>query len=216
MATGCSPSGGRSVDSLPWSNALVSPVVTESPGPNEPALAMGPATRASAEELAFRDRIVQAHVDDLRRIAAHPLLVRAVKKANKSGWQTPEQIGQTDLRWRQTKGVNDPLIKRYLENPCADFLRKAQQKNPSFLELFVMDNKGCIVAESDKTSDFWQADEPKWQECFNNGNGRVHVGDVEYDRSTRLYVIQISMPISDESNETIGAMTASVSSNKHE
>lgn len=217
VACGCSPTGSRSVDSLPWSNTSVLPVATGSPGgPGELALEMDAAARTSAAELEFRDRIVQAHIDDLRRIAAHPPLVRAVKKANESGWQTQEQIEQTDLRWRQTPGVDDPLIKSYLKNPSADFLRKEQQANPSYMEIFVMDNQGCIVAESDKTSDFWQGDEPKWQECFNNGNGRIHVGDVEYDQSTSLCVIQISTPIYDENNATIGAMTASVSSNQRD
>jgi hypothetical protein len=214
-ATGCSPAGDQSVDTLPWNNASVSPTATDASTSADAGHETNVALEADAAELEFRDRIVRTHIDDLRRIAADPLLVRAVKKANESGWQTQAQIEQTDVRWRQTKGVDDSLVQEYLKNPCADLLRRAQQNNPSYVELFVMDNKGCIVAESDKTSDFWQGDEAKWQKCYNGGNGRIYVGDVEYDQSTGLYVIQISLPVSYENN-TIGAMTVSVSSGKRD
>jgi hypothetical protein len=215
VAVGCAPSNDQTVDTLPWNNTSVP---STAPSVASPAVAeheLSVALAADATELEFRDRIVRTHIDDLRRIAALPLVVQSVKKANDSGWQTQEQIEQTDLRWRQTKGIDDPLIQAYLQNPCADLLRQVQKDNPNYVELFVMDDKGCIVAESDKTSDFWQGDEAKWQECYHGGNGRVYVGDVEYDPSTRLYVIQISLPVYNEHN-TIGAMTVSVSSGKRD
>jgi hypothetical protein len=215
VGVGCAPAGDQTVDSLPWSNASVPRSVQDVVSPADAERATNVASESDAAELEFRDRIVQTHIDDLRRISAEPRIVQAVRKANDMGWQTQEQIEQQDVRWRQTKGVDDPLIQVYLNNPCADLLRQAQQNNPSYVELFLMDNKGCIVAESDKTSDFWQGDEAKWTECYNGGEGRVYVGDVEYDQSTRLYVIQISLPIYDERN-TIGAMTVSVSSRKRD
>ena len=162
-------------------------------------------------ELQFRDRVVKDCLEELRRITAEPSVVRAVQTANAGSWQTQQQIDQIDSNWRQTPGTDAPLFQKYLNNPCAKLLRQAQRKNPKYVELFVMDNKGCIVAESAKTSDYWQGDEPKWIESYNNGNGRVHVGDVEYDQSTRSYVVQISMPVRDKQGTTIGAMTASVS-----
>jgi hypothetical protein len=215
VASGCAPSGDQSVDTLPWNNASVtataSDVASSADAEHESTVAL----QADAAELEFRDRLVRTHIDDLRRIAALPLLVQAVRQANDTGWKTQEQIEQTDVRWRQTKGVDDPFVQQYLDNPCADLLREAQKSNPSYVELFVMDDKGCIVAESDKTSDFWQGDEAKWTECFHDGDGRVFVGDVEYDQSTRLYVVQISVPIFYK-QKTIGAMTASVSSGKRD
>jgi hypothetical protein len=215
VVVGCAPGTDQTVDSLPWSHASVPPTASNVASPADAERATNVALEADAAELEFRERIVQTHIDHLRRIAAEPLLVQAVKNANDTGWQTQQQIEQKDVRWRQTKGVDDPMIQAHLDNPCADLLRQEQKRNPNYVELFVMDNKGCIVAESDKTSDFWQGDEAKWIECYNAGNGRVYVGDVEYDQSTRLYVIQISLPVYDERN-TIGAMTVSVSSSKRD
>lgn len=214
VTIGCAPAGEQSIDSLPWSSASVRPDASDMASPVGAEHQPSAALEVDAAELEFRDHVVRTHIDDLRRIAAEPLLVQAVKRANDTGWQTQAQIEQKDVRWRRTRGVDDPLIKEYMNNPCADLLRQAQQREPRYVELFVMDDKGCIVAESNKTSDFWQGDEAKWRECYNGGNGRVYVGDVEYDQSTRLYVIQISVPINYE-HSTIGVMTASVSSGKH-
>jgi len=216
VAVGCAPAGDRRVDALPWSKASVPPTASDVASPADAEQETNVSLEANAAELEFRDRIVRTHIDKLRQIAAQPLLVQAVKQANDTGWQTQKQIEQTDLRWRRTKGVGDPLVQQHLENPSADLLRQEQQRNPSYVELFVMDNQGCIVAESDKTSDFWQGDEAKWKECYNDGNGRVYVGDVEYDQSTRLYVIQISVPVYYEHDATIGTMTVSVSSGKRD
>jgi hypothetical protein len=213
-AVGCAPEGHPPIESLPWNNASIpaSASDVESPSGSD----KGSLAQANSGELQFRDRIVQKYLKGLRRIAAEPLVVKAVKAANDSGWQSQQQIDQIDLRWRQTMGTDDPLVQKYLKNRCADWLRQNQQQNASYVELFVMDGKGCIVAESDKTSDYWQGDEPKWIECFNGGKGRIHVGEVEYDQSTQLYVVQISLPVRDEHQTTIGAVTVSVSSGSHD
>ena len=207
---GCVPGIGQPIESLPWSNASVPLRATAATSPDE-ADADLPVV-ADADELEFRDRIVRNSLDELRSIASEPLVLQAVQRANDSGWQTQQQIDQTDIRWRKTTGVEDALVQKYLMNSCADFLRRAQLTNPNYIELFVMDNKGCVVAESDKTSDYWQGDEEKWTECFNDGQGRVYVGEVEYDQSSRSYVVQISVPILDKHRSTIGAMTVSISS----
>jgi len=212
-ACGCAPGEGQPVESLPWNNTSFSS--TRSAANSSTDADSETPAQADAGELQFRDRVVQECLDNLRRIASQPVVVAAVKKTNDANWRTQQQIDQTDLQWRQTQGVEDPLIQKYLKNPCADLLRQAQRSNPKYMELFVMDDKGCIVAESDKTSDFWQGDEEKWTECFNGGNGRIFVGDVQYDRSTRSYVVQISLPIYNEQHATIGAMTVSVSSGSH-
>jgi hypothetical protein len=207
-AAGCAPGDNAPLDSLPWSQASV----VETAPADEQRFEVQTTAPPESMELEFRERIVQAYLPELRRIAAEPLLVESVAQANESGWQSQQQIAQTDLRWRTTQGASDPLVQKYLMNPCADLLRGKQQNDPAYLELFVMDNRGCIVAESDKTSDYWQGDEPKWNECYNDGNGKVYVGDVDYDQSTRSYVVQMSLPVHDGRGATIGVMTASITS----
>jgi hypothetical protein len=211
-AVGCAPAADQPIDALPWSKTVIRRETAAVRNPT--GVSAEAAAPLDARELQFRDRVVNDCLEELRRVAARPAVVRAVQTANSASWQSRQQIDETDLNWRQTPGTDAPLFQRYLKNPCADLLRQAKRTNPSYVELFVMDNKGCIVAETDKTSDYWQGDEAKWIECFNGANGRVHVGDVEYDQSTRSYVVQISVPLRDERGKTIGVMTASVSTGR--
>ena len=77
-----------------------------------------------------------------------------------------------------------------------------------------MDAKGCIVCESNKTSDYWQGDEEKWTRSFNEGKGQVFVSEIEYDQSTQSYVIQVSLPVKARAGAAIGAMTVSILARK--
>jgi len=209
---GCNSSSEPALESLPWNDATqgspASATLTPTAAPSSASAARDP------RELEFRDGVVKSCLDDLRHLAAEPLAVESVGEANRNNWQTQAQIEQIDQQWRQTKGVDDPLVQKYLNNPCADMLRDAQRKHPEYAELFLMDNKGCLVAESNKTSDYWQGDEDKWIKSFNGGRGTVFVDEVKFDQSSRSFVVQISLPVFDQHGETIGAMTASVVSDR--
>ena len=72
-----------------------------------------------------------------------------------------------------------------------------------------MDNQGANVAMTDKTSDYWQGDEAKFKESYNNGEGAVHISDVEFDDSTQAYLVQVSVPVKD-GDAIIGAITVGI------
>ncbi|WP_197466328.1 MULTISPECIES: hypothetical protein [unclassified Oleiphilus] len=72
-----------------------------------------------------------------------------------------------------------------------------------------MDNQGANVAMTNKTSDYWQGDEAKWQESFKDGAGAVHIGDVEFDESAQAYLVQVSVPVMD-GGTAIGAITIGI------
>ena len=59
------------------------------------------------------------------------------------------------------------------------------------------------------TSDYWQGDEEKWSESFNDGEGRVFIGPLEFDESTKTTAVQISMPMI-HFGETIGVLVVGV------
>lgn len=81
--------------------------------------------------------------------------------------------------------------------------------------MFVMDNLGANVCMSDKTSDHWQGDEPKFTESYKGGQGAVHIGDVIFDDSTQAYLVQVSVPVTD-GGTVIGAITIGVDVDKVE
>lgn len=71
-----------------------------------------------------------------------------------------------------------------------------------------MDNKGLNVSQSVETSDYWQANEAKWQETYQAPPDALHISEIEFDDSTGYYQAQASLPISDPAtNQIIGAIT---------
>ncbi|MCB1852441.1 MAG: PDC sensor domain-containing protein [Gammaproteobacteria bacterium] len=152
--------------------------------------------------------------DSVRQLAAklktwgvNPTIVAAVKTQNEAG-QSLDQIKQRDATWRATSGI-DELMQSLLDNEAAKELGKLEKSEPYFFELFVMDNQGANVAMTNKTSDYWQGDEDKFTYSFHDGQGDVHIGEVEFDESAQAYLVQVSVPVMD-GGHAIGAMTIGI------
>ena len=136
-----------------------------------------------------------------------PTLVAAVTEQNKSTL-TIENIKLRDTEWRATDGL-DERMKAIMQSVAAKRLLELEKSQPYFFEIFLMDNQGANVAMTNKTSDYWQGDEAKWQESFKDGEGAVHVGDVEFDESAQDYLVQISVPVMQD-DRAIGAITVGI------
>ncbi|MDY6905002.1 MAG: PDC sensor domain-containing protein [Thermodesulfobacteriota bacterium] len=140
----------------------------------------------------------------LKGYGTAPEIVQAVKAANAEG-KSLSQIQKMDEQWRNTPGISG-FMKDMMTSGCGVFLRAIQAEAPYYAEIFVMDNQGANVAMTDKTSDYWQGDEAKFKNSFNNGQGAVFVDEVEFDDSTQAYVVQVSVPVMD-GGKAIGAIT---------
>ncbi|MFH1985319.1 MAG: hypothetical protein ABIL58_26070 [Pseudomonadota bacterium] len=147
----------------------------------------------------------------LAALGADPVIVAAVVAQNAKG-QTLDQIKDMDGKWKATPGIAD-YMKAIMESPCATHLRAVQGGAPYFAEIFVMDNQGANVAMTDKTSDYWQGDEAKFQKSFAGGAGAVFVDEVEFDDSAQAYLVQVSVPVVD-GGKAIGAITFGIDVDK--
>jgi len=156
-------------------------------------------------------KVVEFANSELIKIGTNPTIVSSVKAENGKG-KTLEQIKKMDEKWRSTPGIDDSM-KALMESDCGKYLREIQQKHAFLCEIFVMDNQGANVAMTDKTSDYWQGDEAKFKESFKGGTGAVHISDVEFDDSTQVYVVQVSVPVKD-GEQVIGAITFGVNLDK--
>lgn len=134
-------------------------------------------------------------------------LIEAVKSQNAKGL-TLDAIQARDTSWRAVDGLDDEM-KAMLASPAAKRMLEMENSQPYFFELFLMDNQGANVAMTNKTSDYWQGDEAKWQQSFNGGQGTPHIGDVEFDESAQAYLVQVSVPVMD-GEQTIGAITIGI------
>ena len=143
-----------------------------------------------------------------------PAVVSAVKAQNqKNANLTQADIDRLDKQWRAETGASSqPLIKAVLSNSLSKFLKaKKDAGNGLYTEIFVMDNKGLNVGQSDVTSDYWQGDEAKWQKTFLVGPNAIHTSAVKKDESTQAFQGQVSMSVVDPANnQVIGAITVGV------
>lgn len=140
----------------------------------------------------------------LAAIGSNPVVVAAVKAQNSKNMKL-EQIKEMDEKWKQYAGVAD-YMQQIMVTDCAKALYEIQKEKPYLAEIFVMDNQGANVAMTDKTSDYWQGDEAKFQKSFAGGTGMVFVDEVEYDDSAQAYLVQVSVPVKDN-GVAIGAIT---------
>ena len=58
-----------------------------------------------------------------------------------------------------------PLVAAMLHNPVSDRLRSFRKLNPLLVEILVTDQFGSIRAGTNKSSDYWQADETWWRKA---------------------------------------------------
>ena len=141
-------------------------------------------------------------------------IVAAVKAQNdKHAGLSQADIDALDKKWRaQTGASSKPMINELLGRPASKKLVEYRNGGEGlFTEIFVMDNKGLNVAQSDVTSDYWQGDEAKWQKTFLAGPDGMFIDEVEFDESTQTYQAQVSISIVDpDSGAAIGAITVGV------
>lgn len=145
----------------------------------------------------------------LREWMKDPVVIAAVKAQNaKHADLTQDKIDALDKQWRaETKAAAKPLINEVMGNTLSAFLKKKEAEGKGLVtEIFVMDNKGLNVGQSDVTSDYWQGDEAKWQKTFSVGPAAVFVDKVEKDESTQKFQTQVSISIVD-GGAVIGAVT---------
>lgn len=153
--------------------------------------------------------VLQKKVELVEKLAAEPKVVDAVKASNDQHKDTTmSEIARLDEKWQASEGIDD-FIKAFLTNECAQILIDFQESSDGFPEVFVTDERGLIVAETNRTSDYYQADEKWWVDAYNDGDGKSYHGEIEYDESAMSESISVYVPVRDtETEKTIGVIKA--------
>lgn len=108
-----------------------------------------------------------------------------------------------DQRWMKALD-NNPLITEFTQSPVGNRLREISRDDPGIAEIFMTDKYGGLVAASDRTSDFYQADEEWWQKTFDNGKGNIFLDRIGFDSSSKAIGIALAIPIKNKLKEVIG------------
>lgn len=153
----------------------------------------------------------------IREWLRDPVVVEAVKAQNaKHSGLTDADIDKLDKQWRaEAKAKGGATIEAVLGAAVSKFLSaKKKASDGLFTEIFVMDNKGLNVGQSDITTDYMQGDEAKWQKTFKVGPNAVFVDEVDFDESTGSFQAQLSATITDAAGAAIGAITVGMNVEK--
>lgn len=167
---------------------------------------------AKTERIGFSKELEQLlgrKIELLKNIATNPQIIEIIKKFNEKNQEISiSDILKVDKKWQETKGI-DNFIKFFLTNECAQYLIEFQEKYDEFPEIFITDENGLIVGETNKTSDYYQADEQWWIKAYNDGIGKNYFGEIEYDKSAHAEAISIYIPVMDFQNKKpIGVIKA--------
>jgi hypothetical protein len=178
------------------------------------ALAVSTAVLPASAEEAYVTAISDYVKADVMAWASDPAVVDAIKAQNAANAGLSQgDIDSLDAKWKaEVEAADKPMITATLENAVSKFL--TDKKNAAgglITEVFVMDEKGLNVGQSDATSDYWQGDEDKFQKSFGAGADAIFVDEVEKDESTQTLQSQVSVTIKDPaSGAPIGAMTLGI------
>ncbi len=170
----------------------------------------GPVLAADEQEAKLRALI---HTK-IMQFVQKPIVVDSVMQQNRNNASLDErQINRLDRIWRdEVKRAGGALIAEVLANPLSSYLRQVKQAHGDlFTEIYVMDNKGLNVGQSDLTPDYWQGDEGKWQKTFLAGRGAFRISKGKIDPSTNKRQARVTVTIVDPAtNRVIGAVTIGV------
>ncbi|MGA7625873.1 MAG: hypothetical protein WB630_22760, partial [Candidatus Acidiferrales bacterium] len=105
-------------------------------------------------------------VTEIGSIALAPALIDTVAAADRSYQQMSEvavhdRIDAQENKWGAPGA--DLMIKGILTSPAAGYLRAYREVDPKLLRIWVTDERGAIVAATDKPERYFQGKQDYWQ-----------------------------------------------------
>ena len=190
--------------------AAASAIVTNSVVRSELTQQVGQDLRSRAASVANSiSRELLRNRDLLQTIATDRLTQEAVKSANATHSADPADIARLDQQWRAADAAGsdaDPLVAGVLSNDLAVELRRFRDSFPEHVEIFVTDRNGLSIAYTNRTSDYYQADEGWWQAAYNNGQGAVFIGQPEFDESSQTYSVNMAAPLYADDGQSVAGV----------
>lgn len=108
-------------------------------------------------------------------------------------------IDALDVQWRhEVSAAEQPLISEIISRPTSAYLRSVKElSNGLITEAILVGSAGLNVAQSDITTDYYQADEAAWKALISNPSSDYHIDGIRYDESSRKFQVKVSWTITD-------------------
>jgi signal transduction histidine kinase len=160
-----------------------------------------------------RIELLQTHT---QYMASEKQLVESNQRFDKMD-NVHEYISKRDSEWISVSEETIlPYMQGIIQNELSSMIRdkielkefyKAKYGYPVFAEIFVTNKYGANVAQTHKTSDYYQADEEWWQSAKRDG---LYVADIAFDQSAHVYSVDIGIRLDDETGNFSGVLKAVV------
>jgi signal transduction histidine kinase len=151
--------------------------------------------------------LVDDELKALKADADSDVLQDAVKVANlryenmdAAGIQ--RYLADTNRRWAAS--ADAPLVKEYMENPAGLWLKSDTGFGRRPPTILVTDRFGGLVASTTRTSGFYQGDKDWWREAFDEGRGKMVIGELFPGESSGAWRMPFAVPVRDNSGNAIG------------
>ncbi len=165
----------------------------------------------ASEMLEKIDRHIYMRIETFQEYCRDLIMRRIILKSNKEFDKLDDiqaYIDKHDHQWTSVpKEETTALIQELLNNELSEELKEKiefYEKKYGFEvfgEVFITNKYGANVAQTEKTTDYYQADEKWWRQAKENG---LYVGDVGYDESADVYSIDICIRVDDEKGDFLG------------
>ncbi len=136
-------------------------------------------------------------------------LVSEVRQAAAAANRRPlviEDVRRIDREWLRP-GAAQTVVTSLLATPASSFLADVVRHDPIYREILLTDLHGRLVAASNRTSDYYQADEEWWTEAHGDGvRGRVSVTDARFDQSAQVYALEIALPVAAPASDRLAGI----------
>lgn len=153
--------------------------------------------------------VVDAYL--FRRIVDATILTRVTEVRAAAATASRESVDMTrvqalDREW-QRSGRAPPGAAGLLATPASAFLADVVTHDPIYREILLTDVHGRLVAASNVTTDYYQADEEWWRDAYADGaRGRVSVSDVQWDQSARAFAVEMALPVAEPSSDRLAGI----------
>ncbi|MDX1378266.1 MAG: PDC sensor domain-containing protein, partial [Anaerolineales bacterium] len=174
---------------------------------NEITQQVGLRQQTLAERFAFETgKDLEAQVEKLQAVGTQFEKIAAELSLSYTGSDNEiiDQLIELDQAWK-TGPDDSNLLQSVLDNQTASELRDFREIFPSHVELFLTDKYGANIAATNKSIDYYHADKGWWRQAYDQGNGKIYIGQPEFFGSSQTYGVLIAIPIYAE-EEVVGVL----------
>ena len=173
------------------------------------------ATSLAQETLDKIDRKIYTRIEAIQVYFEEQLIKDIISDSNEEFNKLDDKqlfINDNEKAWSNlSKESITPFMQDLIDSKLSKKLRliissfRKKLDYDVFGEIFVTNKFGANIALSRKTSDYYQADEYWWQATKKDG---LYIDNIQYDNSSNIYSIPISIRIDNELGEFLGIAKA--------